>query len=248
MEKLRCCVIDDEPLAAELIAGYVRRTEFMELAGVFTSAQQAIKTVLQERVDLVFLDIQMPQLNGVEFANLLPSDCKVVFTTAFDSYAVDGFRVNALDYLLKPVSYEEFMRAANRALHAGYSRRAVVPERDHIIVKSDYKLVQIALDDILYVEGVKDYVKIYTDGNTRSVLTLMNIKSLEAELPASKFMRVHRSFIVNLSKIKVIERNRIVFGNTYIPVSDSYKQAFSDYVASRLIGAVRQSDQEPVRQ
>lgn len=242
MEKLRCCVIDDEPLAAELIAGYIRRTEFMELAGVFTSAQQAIKTVLQERVDLVFLDIQMPQLNGVEFANLLPSDCKVVFTTAFDSYAVDGFRVNALDYLLKPVSYEEFMRAANRALQTGCRQRAAVPGRDHIIVKSDYKLVQIALDDILYVEGVKDYVKIYTDGNTRSVLTLMNIKSLEAELPASKFMRVHRSFIVNLSKIKVIERNRIVFGNTYIPVSDSYKQAFSDYVASRLIGAVRQSD------
>lgn len=236
MEKIRCCVIDDEPLAAQLISGYIDRTPFLENAGTFDSAQGAIKHVLEGKIDLIFLDINMPQLNGLEFARIIPPTTRVVFTTAYDNYAVEGFKVNAVDYLLKPVSYEEFKSAAIRALREAPAHKPEEPVtlRDFIIVKSEYKLVQIAVDDIIYVEGLKDYVKICTKDS--SIMTLMNIKNLEQSLPPELFMRVHRSFIVNKNKIKVIERNRIVFGNVYIPISETYKQAFSEYVNSHLVG------------
>lgn len=242
MEKLRCCVIDDEPLAAQLIESYIERTPFLELAGVFGSAEEAVKTVLYGNINLLFLDIQMPQLNGMEFARIVPESCKVIFTTAYDNYAVQGFKVNALDYLLKPVSYDEFLTAANKALRSFTQARQASTTPDCIIVKSEYKLVQIPIEDILYIEGLKDYVKICLETGGKSVMTLMNIKTLEQSLPADRFMRVHRSYIVNVSKIKVIERNRIVFGSVYIPVSESYKQAFSDYVNSHLVALPRSSN------
>ena len=236
MINLRCCVIDDEPLAQQLIASYVEKTPFMELIGTFSSAQEAVKTLLEEHIDIVFLDIQMPQLNGLELAKIIPASCRIIFTTAYDRYAIEGYKVNALDYLLKPVNYEEFITAANKALKwAELNRQAneVADQKDYIIVKSEYKLIQIPISNILYIEGLKDYVKIYLDNENRCVMTLMSMKTLERHLPSSRFLRVHRSFIVNTSKIKVIERNRIVFGNTYIPISDSYKQAFLDFIDSR---------------
>ena len=239
---LRSCVIDDEPLASGLIASYIEKTPFMTLVGEFSSPRDAIQLILDGGADVVFLDIQMPQLNGIEFARIIPPSTRIVFTTAFDTYAVEGFRVNALDYLLKPVSYEEFLAAANRALQwvemarsGSAANSGSSSSNDYIIVKSEYKLVQIPVNDILYIEGLKDYVKIYTTDNDRCIMTLMSMKTLERSLPADRFMRVHRSFIVNTGKIKVIERNRIVFGKTYIPVSESYKQAFSDSVTARSI-------------
>ncbi len=235
---LRCCVIDDEPLARDLIASYVEKTPFMELVGKFSSAQEAIKIILEENIDVVFLDIHMPQLNGLEFARIIPATCRIVFTTAYDRYAVDGYKVNALDYLMKPISYEEFVGAANRALEwADVARRAEANSRDnrYLIVRSEYKQIQIPVKDILFIEGLKDYVKIYIEGEANSIMSLMSIKALENYLPASEFMRVHRSYIVNKSKIRVIERNRIVFGKHYIPVSDSYKQAFVDWVNSHTL-------------
>lgn len=239
MKILRTCVIDDEPLAAQLIAKYVERTPVLELTGVFVSAQEAIKSVLSGNVDLIFLDIDMPQINGLEFARILPPDCRVVFTTAYEKFAVSGFKVNAVDYLLKPVAYEEFLGAAMKAVNT------YVPAADNasadrsIIVKSEYRLVQIPLRSILYLEGLKDYVKICLEGDQKSVMTLLNLRTLEHELPAGMFMRVHRSFIVNTSKIQVIERNRILIGNNQIPISDSYKKEFNDYVNARLVGASR---------
>jgi len=247
MITLNCCVIDDEPLAAQLIGSYVEKTPFMELNGIFSSAQDAIKVILEGKVDVVFLDIQMPQLNGMEFAKIIPTHCRVIFTTAFNTYAVDAFKLNALDYLLKPVSYEEFAMAANRALEwVSLHRRANEKNGagDYIMVKSEYKLIQIPTSSILYIEGLKDYVKIYIEGANKSIMTLISMKALERALPSSKFLRVHRSFIVNTSKIKVIERNRIVFGNTYIPVSDSYKSAFADFVASRSLFVSNDSSDE----
>lgn len=241
MITIRCCVIDDEPLAGQLIASYVEKTPFMELVGVYTSAQEAIKTILDENIDIVFLDIQMPQLNGVEFAKIVPPSCRVIFTTAFDSYAIQGFQVNALDYLLKPINYEEFVRAANKALSwVELSRQATsaTDKREYIIVKSEYKLIQIAINDILYIEGLKDYVKIYLDNGQKNIMTLMSMKLLERYLPISKFLRVHRSYIVNTTKIKTIERNRIIFGNQYIPVSESYKQAFTVYISQNSLSPV----------
>lgn len=237
MRILRCCVIDDEPLAARLINDYIEKTPFLESAGIFGSAQEAIKAVLSGDIDIVFLDIQMPQLNGLEFARLVPKQCKIVFTTAYDRYAIDGFKVNAVDYLLKPVSYTEFLAAATKVLNLIETPTAT--RNDYIIVKSEYKLVQIPVNDIIFIEGVRDYVKIYIEGDS-SVLTLMNIKSLDQALPRDMFMRVHRSCIVNTSKIRVIERNRIVFGKHYVPVSESYKDAFADYVSHHTVAAVRE--------
>lgn len=230
-------MIDDEPLAARLINDYIEKTPFLESAGIFGSAQEAIKAVLSGDIDIVFLDIQMPQLNGLEFARLVPKQCKIVFTTAYDRYAIDGFKVNAVDYLLKPVSYTEFLAAATKVLNLIETPTAT--RNDYIIVKSEYKLVQIPVNDIIFIEGVRDYVKIYIEGDS-SVLTLMNIKSLDQALPRDMFMRVHRSYIVNTSKIRVIERNRIVFGKHYVPVSESYKDAFADYVSHHTVAAVRE--------
>ena len=175
MRSIRCCVIDDEPLALALIKDYVEKTPFLQLVNAFPSASSAIKTIIEEDIDLVFLDIQMSELNGTEFARVVPPHCRVIFVTAFDKYALEAFRVNALDYLLKPVNYSEFMEAANKAL-----RWFVMEERanaqgdveDCIIVKSEYKLVQIPIDDILYIEGLKDYVKIYLEGAGGCIMSL----------------------------------------------------------------------------
>ena len=247
MITLRCCVVDDEPLARDLIASYIEKTPFMELVGKFESAKDAVKTILEGDIDIVFLDIQMPQLNGMEFARIVPPKCRVIFTTAYDRYAIDSFKVNALDYLMKPISYEDFVGAANKALQwADMCRRADENDNknNHIIVKSEYKLVQIPIADILYIEGLKDYVKIFVDGMASPVMTIMNMKTLERVLPANDFMRVHRSFIVNLSKITVIERNRIIFGKQFVPVSDSYKQVFNDYITTRILSPNQRDSDE----
>ena len=247
MHILRCCVIDDEPLAQDLIASYIEKTPFMELVGKFNSAQDAIKTILEDSIDIVFLDIHMPQLSGMEFARIVPSSCRIIFTTAYDRYAIEGFRINALDYLMKPISYEEFVSSANRAMEwAELRRKAEETDNDkqHIIVKSEYKYMQIAIKDIVFIEGLKDYVKIYLEDEKNPVTTLMSMKTLERFLPETKFLRVHRSFIVNTSKIKIIERNRIVFGNHYIPVSESYKQAFTNYISSHVLTPTREAGDE----
>ena len=246
MLTLRCCVVDDEPLAQELVASYIEKTPFMELVGKFSSAQDSVKTILEEDIDVVFLDIHMPQLNGMEFARIVPPTCRIIFTTAYDRYAIEGFKVNALDYLMKPISYEEFVGAANKALQwVELGRRAdeLDNNKRYIIVKSEYKQVQIPIDKIQFIEGLKDYVKIYVEGEKNAILTLTSMKTIERYLPAAEFLRVHRSFIVNTSKISIIERNRIVFGNHYIPVSESYKQAFNDYVAGYSLSAQR--DNQP---
>ena len=214
MKKLKCCVIDDEPLAQELIKGYIERTPFLEYVASFSSASMAIKTIIETEIDLVFLDIQMSELNGIEFARVIPSRCKIIFITAYDKYAVDAFRANATDYLLKPVNYLDFMTSVNKALQLiqleQKAHKEVPQEEDFVIVKSEYKLIQIAISKILFIESVKDYVRIYLDNDT-AVMSLMSIKNIEDRLPKSRFLRVHRSFIVQTSKIKLIERNRIVF-------------------------------------
>ena len=236
--KLSCAIIDDEPLAVELMESYVRKTPFLELQGSFGSGVAAFGMLRDRPVDLLFCDIQMPGLNGVEFSRILPADTRVIFTTAFSRYAVEGFRVNAVDYLLKPISYADFLAAAQKALEwFELKRRAGAPADDlrSIFVKTEYRLRQIGFDSILYIEGLKDYVKIHVEEETHPVLTLTSLKSLEEQLPADRFVRVHRSFIVQPSKIRSIERNRIVFGKEYIPVSENYRQAFFDFLAEHSL-------------
>ena len=191
------------------------------------------------QVDLLFLDIQMPVLNGLEFSRMVDSRTRIVFTTAFEQYALDGYKVNALDYLLKPISYTDFLQAANKAVQWFELLNQPHDEITSIFVKSDYKLVQIELDNILYVEGLKDYVKIYEEGSQRPILSLMSMKAMEELLPSSRFMRVHRSYIVQKSKIRIIDRGRIIFGKTSIPVRESYKAAFQEYLdLRRLMGHI----------
>jgi two-component system, LytTR family, response regulator len=233
---LRCLIVDDEPLALDLLEGYVLKTPSLSLAGRCSSAFQVMEMLGNTEVDLMFLDIQMPGLTGLELIRSLPNPPKVIFTTAFEQYALEGFKVDALDYLLKPISYPEFLNAVNKAKRwFELEDKPVAPAaRNSIFVKSDYKLVQIEFKNILYIEGLKDYVKFYLEGNEKPVLSLMSMKSLEENLPGDRFMRVHRSFIVNLDKIKTIERNRIVFGKEYIPVSDNYKDKFQQFVNERF--------------
>ena len=238
MEKIRCAVVDDEPLALGLMASYVKKTPFLELVGSYSSAVQAMQEMHDNPVDLIFLDIQMPELNGLDYSRMISPQTRVVFTTAFNQYALDGYKVNAIDYLLKPISYPDFLLAANKAQEwfrlveqsQQSEKKENQDEKLSIFVKSDYKLIRIELKNILYVEGLKDYVKIYEDNTGRPVISLMSMKAMEEMLPADRFMRVHRSYIVQKEKIRIIEHNRIVFGNTYIPIGDSYKQAFQDFL------------------
>ena len=229
---LNCIIIDDEPLAAQLLASYAERTPVINLVGTYNSAVAAIKDIKEKKIDLLFLDIQMPDLSGLEFATLIPKTTKIVFTTAFSQYAIDGYKVGALDYLLKPISYEDFIRVVDKAEKIFTEQeRQVVYDRDRFIyVKSEYKLLQIRLDDILFIEGLKDYVKIYLEGNQKYVMSLMNMKKMEENLPKPEFMRTHRSYIVHMTKVKLVDRFRIVFGSNYIPISDSYKEEVQRYL------------------
>lgn len=243
---IRCALVDDEPLALGLLESYVRKTPSLELCGSYPSAVQALHGLQEHPVDLLFLDIQMPELSGLEYARMVPETTRIVFTTAFGQYALDGWRVHALDYLLKPISYADFLEAVGRArqwfdLQQRADAAPAPPaapetaEADFIYVKSDYKLVQIPLDKIRYIEGLKDYVKIHLEDEPRPVLFLVSLRALEERLPASRFLRVHRSFIVQKSKITIIDKGRIVFGKDYIPVSESYKQELQNYVNEHII-------------
>lgn len=240
--KLTCAIIDDEPLAVSLLESYAEKTPFLDLKGTYNSALNAVADLTNNPVDLLFLDIQMPELDGLEFSRILTSETRVIFTTAFSQYALDSYRVNALDYLLKPINYADFLRSANKALRWHELLRKppaaedpAKPGRESIFVKTAYKLVQIELSKIQYIEGLKDYVKIFVEDEPHPILSLISLKAMEEMLPENRFIRVHRSFIVQPEKIKVIERNRIVFGKEYIPISDSYRQAFMDFLNRRSL-------------
>jgi len=233
---ITCAIIDDEPLAAQLLESYAKRTPYLDLKGVYNSAVTAMRDLREQPVQLLCLDIQMPELSGIEFAKILPKETKVVFTTAFPQYAIEGFKVSALDYLLKPIAYEDFLRATDKALNHFVSlQKQNTYARDRFLfVKSDYKLQRIGLDDILYIEGLKDYVRFYLK-NGEKIMSLMSMKKLEEYLPQPEFLRTHRSFIVHMSEARVIDRLRIVFGDQYIPISDNYKDAVQQYMEDHTL-------------
>ena len=235
---LNCIIIDDEPLAANLLTSYARKIPFLNLIGTYNSAIEAIKDLKENDVKLVFLDIQMPELSGIEFAKIVSKDTKVIFTTAFDKYALEGYRVNALDYLIKPIEYKDFLNASNKALeYFSTIRRNTTFSKDRFVyVKSDYKLVQIDFDDILYFEGMKDYVRIYLEGGNKPITSLLNLKRLETILPYPEFMRIHRSYIIHMSKVKLVDSSRFVFGETLIPIAESYKDKVQQYFEAHSLG------------
>jgi DNA-binding LytR/AlgR family response regulator len=232
---IRCIAIDDEPLAVKKIAGYIQKVPFLELVAECRSASEAMRIMDQADIQLLFIDINMPDISGMEFVKSLTSKPYVVFTTAYSEYAVEGFQVDAIDYLLKPITFSNFLKAANKVknlieLTANNQKESVKTTANHLFVKSEYKLIRIELDDIKFIESQHEYIKIHL-ASSSPVLTQLSLKSIEELLPSDRFMRVHRSYIVNLAKISVIDRNRIVFeGKIYIPVSDQYKEKFHEYI------------------
>ena len=233
--KITCVIVDDEPMALNLVESYVEKTPFLALKKKCSSAIEALEFIKNEPVDLLFLDIQMPDLSGIAFSKMVPKETRIIFTTAFDQYALEGFKVEALDYLLKPFDYAEFLEAANKAskwfsLIHGKQETILSDEKEFLFVKSEYKQLRIKLDDVLYFESLKDYIKIWLKDNPKPILTLMSLKLLEDELPSNKFMRVHRSFIVALKNIEVIERSQIIINKERITVSEQYKTNFLEFV------------------
>jgi len=232
--KIKCLAIDDEPLALQQISAYIDRTPFLEKMALCQSAFEAIEFTEQQPVDLMFVDINMPDLNGLDFVKSLKNKPYIIFTTAYSEYALEGFKVDAVDYILKPISYDEFLRAVNkvrdRITAIGTTPAETVSmSKESLFVKSEYKLIRIQLADIKYIESANEYIQIHLE-TEKPITTLVRLKTIEAELPKEKFMRVHRSFIVNLDKVKIIDRNRIVFDKVYIPVGDQYKDEFQKFV------------------
>lgn len=228
---INCAIIDDEPLAAGLLESYAKKTPYLTLTGTYNSAITAMKDLRDHPTQLLFLDIQMPELSGIEFAKILPKDTKIIFTTAFPQYAIEGYKVNALDYLLKPISYEDFLRSTDKALDwfSVTQKQEVFREERFMFVKSEYKLQRVGIDDVLYIEGLKDYVRIHLKSGEK-VMSLMSMKKLEDYLPRPEFLRTHRSFIVHMPEVRTIDRFRIVFGDTFIPISDNYKEVVQQYL------------------
>ena len=238
MSKLRCIAIDDEPLALRQMCSYIKRTPFLELAVACKDGFDAAEKIHQLAPDLLFADINMPGLSGMDLVRSLDRPPLVIFTTAYSEYALEGFRVDAVDYLLKPIAYSEFLKAAGKALKLCDTKQQP-PETlsgndDCLFVKSEYRTVRIRFNEIKYIEGMREYVRIHTTDD--KIMTLLSIKALEEKLPPHQFMRVHRSFMVNLNKINVIERNRIVFDDdVYIPVGEQYKEAFQGWVEKNFV-------------
>ncbi|MBR5393196.1 MAG: response regulator transcription factor [Prevotella sp.] len=233
---INCAIIDDEPLAAGLLESYVAKTPYLNLTGTYNSAITAMRDLRDNPVPLLFLDIQMPELSGVEFAKILPKDTKIIFTTAFPQYALEGYKVNALDYLLKPISYEDFLRATEKAQdwYNILQKREAYNDDRIMFIKSEYKLLRVCLDDILYVEGLKDYVRICLK-NGEKIMSLMSMKKLEDYLPHPEFLRTHRSYIVHMPEVRSIDRFRIVFGDVFIPISDNYKEEVQQYLDTHTL-------------
>lgn len=236
---IRCIAIDDEPFALQQMAGYIEKTPFLELAGSFESALPAISWLHENETDLMFVDINMPDLSGMDFVKSLNNAPKVIFTTAYSEYALEGFRVDAIDYLLKPISYPDFLKAATKAKERmdlnSKEISQVESDENFLFIKSEYKILRINLGDIRYIEGMREYVRIHIE-NQKAVMALMSMKKMESFLPRTMFMRVHRSYIVNLEKVNTIERNRILFEpDIRIPVSEQYKESFQEFLDKNFL-------------
>ena len=245
MRDLRCIVVDDEPLAVRMMESLIGKTPGVVLVASFTDPVLALSQIKELVPDLVFLDIQMPDLSGLDLAGMIPSDTRVIFTTAFKQYALDSYEVSALDFLLKPVRYQKFLEAVDKgrtwfamkeaaAAAAAPAKPAAQPEQDSVFIKTEKVLQKVMLDDILYVEGMKDYVRFYLVSKDRPLVAHLTMKAVEDMLPSPAFMRVHRSYVVALDKIEsVLPGSDIMIGRTMIHISEAYRDAFSEYLKNR---------------
>lgn len=247
--KLKTLIIDDEPIALEKLRNYVGKVPFLELAGACLNGIEAAEIISREKIDVIFTDINMPDMNGMEFISTLSCPPLVVFTTAYSDYAVESYRLSAIDYLLKPYGFTDFQRAANKALetyrlrseqtHRQPEEYASATTNKSIFIKVDYRYIRVNFSDILYIKGYGEYLQIYVSGTTSPLMTLSSFSSMNKHLPAN-FLQVHRSYVVNMNVVQSISKNRIIINSdTYIPVGDSYKDAFLSYLSSHSIGAAQ---------
>lgn len=245
---ITCIAIDDEPLALKQITGYIEQVPFLKIEGSFSGALKALNFLQENKVDLMFVDINMPNLSGMEFVKSLVNPPKIVFTTAYREYAAEGFQVDAADYLVKPISFAKFLKAVEKVRLRYFSETEVVNKEEvsseqqtiqlkeqFLFIKTEYKIVRINLNDIKYIEGMRDYVRFHIENN-KPIMALLSMKSLVENLPSDVFMRVHRSYIVNLDKIQTIERNRIIFDkDVYIPVGEKFNDDFQNYLNNNFL-------------
>ncbi|MCB0643431.1 MAG: response regulator transcription factor [Phaeodactylibacter sp.] len=232
---IKCLVVDDEPMALDLIERYVLKTPFLSLTKKCSNAFEVLEFLAHQEIDLIFLDIQMPELSGIQLSKVLPAHTRVVFTTAFDQYAVESYKVDALDYLLKPFNYEEFLHAATKAqqwfaMKREDKQKAEKTAEGYFFIKSEYKQIKVKFEDILYIESMKEYLKIWVTTQKKPLLTLMTLKKVELELPADQFMRIHRSYIIALNKIDEVERNQVIINEQRITISEPYRPGFQAFL------------------
>jgi two-component system response regulator LytT len=249
--RINCIAVDDEPHALGLIRSYIEKTSFLNLVGGFTNGVEGLKaTQEQPSIQLIFLDIRMTDLSGIELARIIEQtgrkrNLRIIFTTAYDQYAVEGFKVDALDYLLKPFSFVDFTRAATKAYDyfrllqqsanpIGVNGVMGQPEKKYLYLKVDYQLQKVHISSILYIEGLKDYVKVFLKGQEKPLLTLSSLKSLEEKLPAEAFLRIHRSFIVGVDHIRSVTKNSVQIEQMTIPVTDQFKVGFTEFLKNWL--------------
>ncbi len=241
--KLKCLALDDEPLALALLDDFIQKTPFLELQASCDSPVEALKHIHEGNIDVIFSDIEMNDLSGLELARIIAGMEKekrpvLIFSTAYDQYALQGYKVDAVDYLLKPFSYEDFLKAANKARSIiDRSSSQSVPEKkeDYILFKVEYQYVKVFYNEIIYIEGLKDYVKIHREGGKKPLLSLTSMKSLEERLPENSFMRIHRSYIINLDKISSLDKSSVQLEEISLPVSDSYKDKLQDYLHRGMV-------------
>lgn len=234
---LKCIAVDDEALALDLLEDNIRQVPFLKLARRCKNAFEAAEALQAENIDLIFLDIQMPGLTGLQFLKTLPVKPMVIFITAYKNYAHEGFDLDVIDYLVKPVPFERFLKAVNKAseYHNLRKGQSTSPERDYLFVYSEYNLVKINFSDIVSIEGLKDYIKIHLSNSPKPIITRLSIKAMEENLPSSRFVRTHKSFVVAVDKIVSIRNNRIKLGNSEVPLSEHYKEAFFKLVDPRTL-------------
>ena len=238
---MKCLAIDDEPLALKQLETYISKIPFLELAGACQSAAEAQAAMEADTIDVIFIDINMPDINGMEFVQSLATPPLVVFTTAYSEYAVDGYKVDAVDYLLKPFGLDDFKRAANKVKQRydlqNMAAVSAVDKDDAMFLKTEPRIVRINISDIRYIEGMSEYLKIHLEGKPKPLIVLLSMKKIEERLPASSFMRIHRSYIINLKKIQEVNKSRVIMdADTYLPVGDLYREAFMGYLESKFLG------------
>ena len=234
---IRCLIVDDEKFAIELMEDNVNQVPFFELVGSCRNAMEAMKVLSEKQVDLIFLDVQMPGLSGLQFLKSLTNPPMVILVTAYEKYALDGFNLDVLDYLVKPFPFERFLKAANKALelyNLKNPQQVTNPgNSDCLFVNADYSLVRINIADIIYIEGLKDYIKIYLNDAEKPVITRLSMRYMEERLPSERFMRVHKSFIISLEKLVAFKKNRVIVQNAEIPVSENYKDALLGFMGQQ---------------